>query len=187
MPGRWPRAAGGELEGPEPSLGGVRPISRRSRLSWRSSSRRRRASALVKICAISCRRRTSESGQSRGASWVLKARAPTGASPPTRAAGSGSRGCRTGWRFPGQAASAGNASSVGRTTARPARTSLSTQGTASAGRLGRSQVLMRVVDVGRRDHPGSQGRPLPEDAEVDAEGLADPAHRVLDLAVHFVR
>ena len=46
-------------------------------------------------------------------------------------------------------------------------------------------VLPRAVDVGGRDDAGACGRPLPEHREIEAEQLADPAQRVLDLAVHL--
>ena len=55
-----------------------------------------------------------------------------------------------------------------------------------ADRLAAPGRLRRDIDVGRRDDRRIQRRPLPEHAEVDAEGLADAAEGVFDLAIHRV-
>ena len=63
-----------------------------------------------------------------------------------------------------------------------------TRGTAPAcSGSGSLRAVRGGVGVGGHDDRRRPSRPLPEDREIEAEELADPAERVLDLAVHLAR
>ncbi len=95
---------------------------RRSSLSRRIASDRPRTSALAKICATSCSRWTSSSGQLRSSRMVLKPRTPTIGSPPADS-GKVSTDLTPKWRHTSRsrAASGGSSSSDEKATIAPSR------------------------------------------------------------------
>ena len=142
----------------------------RSSASRSASSARLRARALVKTCATRPSRCTNRGGQARSATMVLKARAPTGGSPPT-ASGRVRFDLMPAWLANSlfTAASGGSWSSEAQMTGRPANICATVQGYWSrTARAPDSFGARRMRVRGRQDLTIGAG-PLPEHGEVEAE------------------